>query len=139
MEAFCKDRRRLEMTIRWYEDNEWWWKPLKKRLSAESRGFLGKVKILITGSESMLARDLIPVLKESNEVVPLSRQKMDLTQKDAVIKNIKSSAPDIVINCAAYTKVDMAEEEREKAFQVNAIGVQNLAVRAQRCKFLYVI
>ena len=29
----------LEMTIRWYEDNEWWWKPLKKRLSAESRGF----------------------------------------------------------------------------------------------------
>ena len=29
----------LEMTIRWYKDNEWWWKPLKERLSAESRGF----------------------------------------------------------------------------------------------------
>lgn len=29
----------IEMTIRWYKDNEWWWKPLKKRLSAESRGF----------------------------------------------------------------------------------------------------
>jgi dTDP-glucose 4,6-dehydratase len=29
----------LEMTIKWYKDNEWWWKPLKKRLSAESRGF----------------------------------------------------------------------------------------------------
>jgi len=29
----------LELTIRWYKDNEWWWKPLKKRLSAESRGF----------------------------------------------------------------------------------------------------
>lgn len=86
------------------------------------------MKILITGLESMLARDLIPVLKESNEVMPLSRQKMDITQKDAVIKNIKSSAPDIVINCAAYTKVDMAEEERGKASQVNGIGVQNLAI-----------
>jgi dTDP-4-dehydrorhamnose reductase len=76
----------------------------------------------------MLARDLIPALKENNEVIPLSKQEADITQKDAVIKSIKSSAPDIVINCAAYTKVDMAEKEREKAFQINGIGVQNIAV-----------
>ncbi|HBG92129.1 MAG: dTDP-4-dehydrorhamnose reductase [Nitrospirae bacterium GWF2_44_13] len=86
------------------------------------------MKILITGSESMLARDLMPVLKENNEIIPLSKQEMDITQKDAVIKNIKRSAPDIVINCAAYTKVDTAEEERGKAFQVNGIGVQNIAI-----------
>ncbi len=85
------------------------------------------MKILVTGSESMLARDLIPVLKENNEIIPLSKREMDITKKDAVIKNIKSSAPDIAINCAAYTKVDTAEEEREKAFHVNGIGVQNLA------------
>lgn len=76
----------------------------------------------------MLARDLMPVLKENNEIIPLSKQEMDITQKDAVIKNIKRSAPDIVINCAAYTKVDTAEEERGKAFQVNGIGVQNIAI-----------
>jgi len=29
----------LRKTVKWYKDNEWWWKPLKKRLSAESRGF----------------------------------------------------------------------------------------------------
>lgn len=86
------------------------------------------MKILVTGSEGMLARDLIPVLRESNEIMPLSKQKLDITQKDAVIKNIKSNVPDIVINCAAYTKVDTAEEERDRAFQVNGIGVQNLAV-----------
>lgn len=86
------------------------------------------MKILVTGSEGMLARDLISVLKESNEVMPFSRQKMDITQKDAVIKNIKSNAPDMVMNCAAYTKVDTAEEEKDRAFQVNGIGVQNLAV-----------
>jgi dTDP-4-dehydrorhamnose reductase len=86
------------------------------------------MKILIIGSGSMLARDLIPVLKENNEIILLSKQDMDITQKDAVIKNIKGNAPDIVINCAAYTKVDAAEEERDRAFQVNGIGVQNLAV-----------
>ncbi|MBA3070966.1 MAG: dTDP-4-dehydrorhamnose reductase [Nitrospirae bacterium] len=86
------------------------------------------MKILVTGSDGMLAQDLIFALKENNEVMPFSKQEMDITQKDAVIKNIKSNAPDIVINCAAYTKVDTAEEEREKAFQVNGIGVQNLAV-----------
>ena len=86
------------------------------------------MKVLITGSEGMLAQDLLSVLKENNEIIPLSRQKLDIIQKDAVIKNIKSSAPDIVINCAAYTKVDIAEQKREKAFQVNGIGVQNLAI-----------
>ena len=86
------------------------------------------MKILVTGSEGMLAQDLKSVLGENNEIIPLSRQKMDITQKDAVIKNIKSNAPDMVINCAAYTKVDTAEEEKDRAFQVNGIGVQNVAV-----------
>lgn len=86
------------------------------------------MKILVTGSEGMLAQDLISILEENNEIMPLSKQEMDITQKDAVIKKIKSNAPDVVINCAAYTKVDTAEEEREEAFHVNGIGVQNLAV-----------
>jgi len=86
------------------------------------------MKILVTGSEGMLAQDLISILEENNETMPLSKQEMDITQKDAVIKNIKNNAPDVVINCAAYTKVDLAEEEREKAFHVNGIGVQNLAI-----------
>ncbi|MBA3060421.1 MAG: dTDP-4-dehydrorhamnose reductase [Nitrospirae bacterium] len=86
------------------------------------------MKILIIGSEGMLAQDLISVMGENNEVMPFSKQEIDITQKDAVIKDIKSNAPDIVINCAAYTKVDTAEEERDRAFQVNGIGVQNLAV-----------
>lgn len=86
------------------------------------------MKILIVGSESMLAQDLMPVLQENNEIIPLSKQEMDITRKDVVVKNIKNNTPDIVINCATYTQVDKAEEEKDKAFLVNAIGVQNLAV-----------
>lgn len=88
------------------------------------------MKILITGSKGMLAQDLIPVLLEDHEVMPFSEQEMDITRKDIVSKNIKGATPDIVINCAAYTQVDKAEaeEEREKVFMVNSIGVQNLAI-----------
>lgn len=88
------------------------------------------MKILVTGSKGMLAQDLIPLLREGHEVLPFSRQEMDITQKDIVLKNIKSAAPDIVINCAAYANVDKAEAagERDRVFMTNAIGVQNLAV-----------
>ncbi|MFA4828030.1 MAG: dTDP-4-dehydrorhamnose reductase [Thermodesulfovibrionales bacterium] len=88
------------------------------------------MKILITGSKGMLAQDLIPLLKEGHEVISFSRQEMDITQKDVMLKNIKSAAPEIVINCAAYANVDKAEAagERDRVFMTNAIGVQNLAV-----------
>ncbi|MBI5205064.1 MAG: dTDP-4-dehydrorhamnose reductase [Nitrospirae bacterium] len=88
------------------------------------------MKILVTGSKGMLAQDLIPLLKEGHEVLPFSRQEMDITQKDVVLNNIKSAAPEIVINCAAYANVDKAEAagERDRVFMANAIGVQNLAI-----------
>jgi len=88
------------------------------------------MKILVTGSKGMLAQDLIPLLKEGHEVLPFSRQEMDITGKDVVLKNMKSAAPEIVINCAAYANVDKAEAagERDRVFMANAIGVQNLAV-----------
>ena len=55
---------------------------------------------------------------------------MDITRKDVVLKNMKSAAPEIVINCAAYANVDKAEAagERDRVFMTNAIGVQNLAM-----------
>jgi len=86
------------------------------------------MKILVTGSKGMLAQDLIPVLKVGHKVLPFSEAEIDVTLKEAVFEKIKADGPDLVINCAAYTNVDKAEEERDKAFRVNAIGVQNLAL-----------
>ncbi|MBI4697878.1 MAG: dTDP-4-dehydrorhamnose reductase [Nitrospirae bacterium] len=86
------------------------------------------MKVLVTGSKGMLAHSLIPILREGHDVIPLSHQELDITNMDSVNKAIRGIAPGIVINCAAYTKVDKAEEERETAFIVNGIGVQNLAI-----------
>lgn len=86
------------------------------------------MRIVITGSNGMLARTLIPTLSEHHHVIGLKRESLDITDRDRVKEVIGDLSPDVVINCAAYTKVDKAEEERERAFLINATGVQNLAL-----------
>lgn len=68
------------------------------------------MKILITGANGMLAKDLIQILENQRYlVVGKTHQDLDITNKDSVIKVLKQENPDIVIQCAAYTKVDDAE------------------------------
>lgn len=86
------------------------------------------MKIVVTGSSGMLAKTLIPVLSEEHNVIALSRNSLDITERETVNRIIKDLSPDLVINCAAYTKVDKAEEEKQKAFLINGVGVQNLAL-----------
>jgi dTDP-4-dehydrorhamnose reductase len=89
------------------------------------------MKVLVTGSKGMLASDLIPVLRKGHEVIAPPEEDFDITKRDAVHKAIKEASVDLVVNCAAYTQVDKAEEERDKAFLVNGLGVQNLALACQ--------
>jgi dTDP-4-dehydrorhamnose reductase len=86
------------------------------------------LKVLVTGSGGMLARDLIPILKKRHEVIAPPEKDLDITERENVFSILGRLRPDLVVNCAAYTQVDKAEEEREKAFLVNGIGVQNLAL-----------
>lgn len=86
------------------------------------------MKILVTGSKGMLAHDLIPILKERHDVTAPQEEALDITKRESLKQIIKEVSPDIVINCAAYTSVDKAEEEREKAFFINGTGVQNLSL-----------
>ena len=86
------------------------------------------MKILVTGSKGMLAHDLIPVLGERHEVIAPPEIEFDVTQRASSYEFAKKTSPHVIINCAAYTNVDKAEEERGKAFMVNGTGVQNLAL-----------
>ncbi len=86
------------------------------------------MKILITGAAGMLASDLLPILSSEHDVVGLTRQQLDITDTTSLRDTLKSLSPEVVVNCAAYTKVDLAETERQKAFMVNGIGVYNLSV-----------
>jgi len=87
------------------------------------------MKILVTGAKGMLGTDLVPILKgKGHEVIATDIEELDITVPDQIKEVVRAAVPDIVINCAAYTQVDKAEEEPEKAFLINGQGAQNLAL-----------
>ena len=85
------------------------------------------MKILITGANGQLGRELQHAVPESWSVVAANSADCDITDHSAVSRLIEEVRPDAVVNCAAYTAVDRAESEREKADAVNWLAVENLA------------
>ncbi len=87
------------------------------------------MKILITGANGMLAKAVRNELK-NEELVLTDVEELDITNLDAVKTFVKEVKPKYIINCAAYTAVDKAEEQVEIARKVNALGPRNLAIAA---------
>ncbi|MDY6861538.1 MAG: dTDP-4-dehydrorhamnose reductase [Thermodesulfobacteriota bacterium] len=90
--------------------------------------FNGNFTVLIIGAGGMLGYDLVSVLKKDCPVNYKYINDFDITRKDWCINTITSLKPEIVINSAAFTHVDLCEKEKDRAFLVNAYGVENLAV-----------
>lgn len=86
------------------------------------------MRILVTGARGMLGTDLICLLEENeHEVFATDIQELDITRKESLHEMVGAIFPDAIINCAAYTNVDKAEEEPDKAFRINGLAVRNLA------------
>ena len=86
------------------------------------------MRYLITGASGMLGTDLQAALA-GRDVTALGRADLDVTDLDAVRAAV--TGHDVVINAAAYTKVDDAESHEDAAFAVNATGARNLAIAAR--------
>lgn len=87
------------------------------------------MKILITGANGMLAKAVRNELKDE-ELILTDVAELDITNIEAVRRFVKENKPQYIINCAAYTAVDKAEEQLELARKVNALGPKNLAIVA---------
>lgn len=86
------------------------------------------MKIMVTGANGMLGQDLVPISEKENfEVIPTDLHNLDITDEDAVKQFINEAKPDFIIHAAAYTDVDGAESNQEKAFLINENGTENLA------------
>jgi dTDP-4-dehydrorhamnose reductase len=88
------------------------------------------VKILVTGAGGQLGLALIRRLSHgdrAHSVVALDRASLDISDETACRVAIAMHAPEVVLNCAAYTAVDRAENDRDAAFAINATGAGNLA------------
>lgn len=89
------------------------------------------MKLLIVGREGQVARALLRnATKLGFDAIALGRPQLDLERSDAIAPVVAAVAPDIVINAAAFTGVDRAETERERAFAVNAAGAEAIAFSA---------
>lgn len=98
------------------------------------------MRILLTGAKGQLGRCIKDRLPEDWELIATDSQTLDITDTDAVSNMVHNFQPDAIINAAAYTAVDKAESEREKAFAVNSRAVHNLAIAARsvHAKFIHV-
>ncbi len=91
-------------------------------------------KILVVGGNGQLGnciRKIAPDFELDYEFIFTDSQTLDITNEDQVNTFFYENKPDFCINASAYTAVDLAEKEKEKAFAVNADGVAHLA---QACK-----
>jgi dTDP-4-dehydrorhamnose reductase len=89
------------------------------------------MRIPVLGSAGQLGRDLCSRLP--GEVVPLTRDQVDLTKPAAITSAIGALKASALVNCAAYNFVDDAESHPDAAFAVNAWGVRALAAACQSC------
>ena len=86
---------------------------------------------LVVGSHGMLGRDLVDRLaSDGDQVTAVGRDEIDITDPAAVL--VAFPGHDVVVNCAAFTAVDAAEEQEALAFAVNGVGAANLARAASR-------
>lgn len=97
--------------------------------------------IMITGASGQLGRALHSLLNNKNEYKLLQTDAfasedgevtaLDITDEKSVKNYLENTKPDIIINCAAMTAVDLCESEQEKAYRINALGPKNLAEAAE--------
>jgi dTDP-4-dehydrorhamnose reductase len=84
------------------------------------------MRILVTGAGGQLARDLIPCLA-GEELLALTREQLDITDESAVRAAVAQHRPGCIVNCAAWNRVDDAEDSPAACFAVNTLGVAHLA------------
>jgi dTDP-4-dehydrorhamnose reductase len=97
--------------------------------------------VLITGASGQVGRALLDSVPPGTELQALTRTQLDICDGDAVRAVMADFRPDLVINAAAYTAVDAAESDPERAAAVNADGPRRLAESARglnNCRVLHI-
>ena len=89
------------------------------------------MRILLIGSTGQLAQDIHRVFQKE-KVVGLSHADLEIRDPEAVERAVQNARPEVIINTAAFHRVDACEDQAEQAFAVNAVGTANLARSASR-------
>ncbi len=99
------------------------------------------MKLLITGAKGQVGSELVKDAQARDyEVFDFGSRELDITNFKQLMQKVEQIRPDVIINAAAYTAVDKAEQESELAYAVNALGSENLAKasKQQTIPLLYI-
>ncbi len=95
-------------------------------------------RILVTGIHGQVGFELLRACQPLGEVVGLDRQALDLTDPQAIRRVLREAKPDVILNPAAYTAVDQAEQDERTATAINGDAVAVMAEEAARLNALFV-
>jgi dTDP-4-dehydrorhamnose reductase len=96
------------------------------------------VKIFVTGATGQLGRAVSESQAGRHEILAVTRSDLDIADHAAVMASIRRARPDAIINCAAYNRVDAAEDKPVAALDVNAFAVGSLARAAESVRAMLV-
>lgn len=91
------------------------------------------MRILVTGAGGGLGRALCEAAPGHHDLVALTHEDLDVGDHHAVMRTVVPLAPEAIVNLAAFTDVDGCEADPERAYRVNALGPQSLALAARAC------
>ena len=86
------------------------------------------MRIVVIGANGQLGHDLVKRLRPIHDLAPLTHADVEVTRPDSVAAVMEKYRPDLVMNLAAFHRVDVCEDQVEPAFAVNAYGARHLAL-----------
>ena len=99
------------------------------------------MKLLVTGASGLLGSEVVTAARaRGHRVIGLGRAQLDVTDTVAVDQTLAREVPDVLVHCAAYTTVDLAEDEPDVALRINRDATWHAAAAAQRvgARFVYI-
>lgn len=97
------------------------------------------MRVLVTGARGQVGSEMLRLARNDFQVVGLGRNDLDIADAEQVGHRLDGYAPDMLVNCAAYTAVDGAEDEPDAAHRVNAeaVGILGRACRDRGIGFVH--